>query len=167
MAKKTVKVDLKSAGAEPAAGDVNISYKGTRIAGLSESSTAVLETENTIVPDDIEVEYTKPATVYTRMLTVNGNDNFYWSLRIPCIFTDNEGEKMAIWHSDSSNITVLTGDASTINCIVESVAEPEGSKTHPYNVTGSCVTNYNRTTGKLLLDPNADTFEITIIPTNE
>jgi hypothetical protein len=63
MAKKTVKVDLKSAGAEPAAGDVNISYKGTRIVGLSESSTAILKTENTIVQDDIEVEYTKNAGV--------------------------------------------------------------------------------------------------------
>lgn len=63
MAKKTVKVDLRSAGAEPAAGDVNISYKGTRIAGLTESSTAVLETENTIVQDDIEVEYNKPEPV--------------------------------------------------------------------------------------------------------
>ena len=62
MAKKSVKVGLKSAGAEPASGDVNISYKGSRIAGLSESSTAVLETEDTIVTDDIEVEYTKPAS---------------------------------------------------------------------------------------------------------
>jgi len=60
MAKKTIKVGLKTTGTEPAAGDVNISYKGSRIAGLSESSTAVLETENTIVQDDIEVEYNKP-----------------------------------------------------------------------------------------------------------
>jgi hypothetical protein len=73
MAKKTVKVGLRSAGDEPAAGDVNISYKGARIAGLSESSTAVLETENTIVQDDIEVEYTKPTSevvtipVYTQV----------------------------------------------------------------------------------------------------
>lgn len=61
MAKKTIKVGLRSTGAEPAAGDVNISYKGSRIAGLSDSSTAVLETENTIVTGDIEVEYTKSA----------------------------------------------------------------------------------------------------------
>ena len=65
MAKKTVKVGLKSAGSEPASGDVNISYKGSRIAGLSESCTAVLSTENTIVEDDIEVEYTKPASGIT------------------------------------------------------------------------------------------------------
>lgn len=62
MAKKNVKIGLKSAGAEPAAGDVNISYKGVRIAGLSESTSATLETENTIVEDDIEVEYNKPST---------------------------------------------------------------------------------------------------------
>lgn len=67
MAKKTVKVGLRSAGNEPAAGDVNISYKGSRIAGLSESSTAILETENTIVQDDIEIEYTKPETPTTKV----------------------------------------------------------------------------------------------------
>lgn len=57
MAKK-IKVNIKAA-AEIPSGDVNISYKGSRIAGLNESSTAVLETENTIVEDDIEIEYTK------------------------------------------------------------------------------------------------------------
>lgn len=41
-------------------GDVNISYKNVRIAGLSESTTAVLETKDTICEDDIEIEYTKP-----------------------------------------------------------------------------------------------------------
>ena len=71
MAKK-IKVGLKTTGAEPAAGDVNISYKGSRIAGLSESSTAVLETENTIVQDDIEVEYDRPDTDLNYIpLTVN------------------------------------------------------------------------------------------------
>ncbi len=60
MPKKTVKVGLGSVRDEPAAGDVNISYKGSRIAGLTESSTAILETENTIVEADIRVDYDAP-----------------------------------------------------------------------------------------------------------
>lgn len=162
MAKKKEIKLTRTAGETVESGDVNFSYNNVLIGSLSDTGSAVLKTENTVVKHDIEVEYTKPETNYTRTLTVNGNDKFDWALRIPCIVTSIEGEKIAIWRSEANNITVLTGDASTISCIVESVAGPEGSKTLPYNVTGSCVTNYNRSTGKLLLDPNADTFEITI-----
>lgn len=58
MAKK--KINIKSVTSDVPSGDVNITYKNVRIAGLSESTTAVLETEDTICEDDIEVEYTKP-----------------------------------------------------------------------------------------------------------
>ena len=60
MAKKSVKLGLRS-GSAVESGDVNVTYNGVRIAGLSESTTATLETENTIVEHDIEIEYTKPA----------------------------------------------------------------------------------------------------------
>ena len=60
MAKK--KINIKSVTSDVPSGDVNITYKNVRIAGLSESTTAVLETEDTICEDDIEVEYTKPET---------------------------------------------------------------------------------------------------------
>ena len=59
MAKKSVKLGLRS-GSAVESGDVNVTYNGVRIAGLSESTTATLETENTIVEHDIEIEYTKP-----------------------------------------------------------------------------------------------------------
>ena len=59
MAKK--KINIKSVSTDVESGDVNISYKNVRIAGLSETTTAVLETKDTICEDDIEVEYTKPA----------------------------------------------------------------------------------------------------------
>lgn len=167
MAKKKEIKLTRTAGETVESGDVNFSYNDVLIGSLSDSGSAVLKTENTVVKHDIEVEYTKPQTNYTRTLTVNGNDNFNWLLRIPNIFTSIEGEKTAIWRAIDSNITVLTGDADAISCIVESVAEQEGSKTHPYNVTGGCVTNYNRTMGKLILNPNTSTFEITIVATNE
>ena len=60
MAKKSVKLGLRS-GSAVESGDVNVTYNGVRIAGLSESTTATLETENTIVEHDIEIEYMKPA----------------------------------------------------------------------------------------------------------
>ena len=59
MAKKSVKLGLRS-GSAVESGDVNVTYNGFRIAGLSESTTATLETENTIVEHDIEIEYTRP-----------------------------------------------------------------------------------------------------------
>lgn len=58
MAKK--KIELRSAGSSVESGDVNITYNNVRIAGLSESTSAVLETENTVCKHDIEIEYTKP-----------------------------------------------------------------------------------------------------------
>ena len=61
MAKK--KINIKSVSTDVESGDVNISYKNVRIAGLSESTTAVLETKDTICEDDIEVEYTKPTVI--------------------------------------------------------------------------------------------------------
>ena len=63
MAKK--KINIKSVISDVPSGDVNITYKNVRIAGLSESTTAVLETENTICEDNIEVDYTKPSTAIT------------------------------------------------------------------------------------------------------
>lgn len=58
MAKK--KIELRSAGSSVESGDVNITYNNVRIAGLSESTSAVLETEDTVCKHDIEIEYTKP-----------------------------------------------------------------------------------------------------------
>lgn len=63
MAKK--KINIKSVTSDVPSGDVNITYKNVRIAGLSESTTAVLETEDTICEGDIDVEYTKPSTAIT------------------------------------------------------------------------------------------------------
>lgn len=175
MAKKKVNIEIPRSGAaaEVPSGDVNIVYNDVRIAGLSETVDATLKTGGTVVQHDIEVEYTKPETNYTRTLTINGNDNFDWSLRIPNIFTSVDGEKTAIWKANDTNITVLTGDASVISCIVESVAEPEGSKTHPDNITGDCVISYSKNkvgrhpAGLLILNPNATTFEITIVANNK
>lgn len=74
MAKK--KINIKSVSTDVESGDVNISYKNVRIAGLSESTTAVLETKDTICDDDIEVEYTKQS----------GGDNTMY-----VHFTESEG----------------------------------------------------------------------------
>ena len=59
MAKKSIKVNPNVAADVPS-GDVNITYDGTRIAGISETTTARLETEDTVVKHDIVVDYTKP-----------------------------------------------------------------------------------------------------------
>ncbi len=76
MAKKSIKVNPKSVADVPS-GDVNITYNGTRIAGLSESTSATLETEETLVMHDIEVEYTKPAggTVGNVLAISNNTDD--------------------------------------------------------------------------------------------
>lgn len=74
MAKRSIKVNPKSVADVPS-GDVNITYNGTRIAGLSETTSATLETEETLVMHDIELEYTKPetpSTTHTVTLTRNG-----------------------------------------------------------------------------------------------
>ena len=59
MAKK--KIELRTSGSSVESGDVNITYNNVRIAGLSESTSAVLETEDNVCKHDIEIEYTKPA----------------------------------------------------------------------------------------------------------
>lgn len=89
MAKK-IKVNIKAA-AEVPSGDVNISYKGSRIAGLSESSTAVLETENTIVQDDIEVEYTKTPGLQVLPYSLVNNSSYALNLSVigAILYTDD------------------------------------------------------------------------------
>lgn len=112
MAKKK-EVILKLNGNEAAeptevtSGDVNIFYGRTLIAGLSEDSTARLETENTKVIADIGVEYTKPsggeielpnltvnwsatqplswANMFNPMLSINNNE-ILEALAPPCKF---------------------------------------------------------------------------------
>lgn len=62
MAKKKT-IDLRSVEPTPVpAGDVNIIYNGTRIAGFSEDTEATLKTGGTRVEHDIFVNYTKPET---------------------------------------------------------------------------------------------------------
>ena len=58
--KKTIDIKANPVAVEP--GDVNISYNNVLIGSMSESETAVLQTENTKVLHDIEVEYVKPQT---------------------------------------------------------------------------------------------------------
>lgn len=134
---------------------------------LGDTGTLTLDTEGKNVEHDIVIDYAKPAANYTRMLTVNGNDNLDWHLRIPTLEPFIGGGYIATWEALRADITVLTGDAETVIAIIESTAGAEGSKTHPYNVTGSCVISYQNTTGKLILNTAADTFEITIVATNE
>ena len=57
--KKEIKL-TRTAGETVESGDVNFSYNNVLIGSLSDSGTAVLKTENTVVKHDIEVEYTKP-----------------------------------------------------------------------------------------------------------
>ena len=60
MAKKKT-IDLRSLEPTPVpAGDVNIIYNGTRIAGFSEDTESTLKTGGTRVEHDIAVNYTKP-----------------------------------------------------------------------------------------------------------
>lgn len=147
--------------------DVTIRYNNETIAEMSESGTKVLKTKDTKCEDDIEVEYVKSQTNYTRTLTVNGDDNGDWQLRIPNLVPIIPEGFSADWFGFGSTITVLTGEAENVSAIIESVSGAEGSKTHPYNVTGTCVRKYTNGNGKLILNPNADTFEITIVATNE
>jgi hypothetical protein len=63
----------KTTGLSEGSGNVTISYKGTVLGNLSNSGTAVLETEDTICEGDIGIEYTKPEPeeltipIYTRL----------------------------------------------------------------------------------------------------
>lgn len=65
MAKKKEIKLTRTAGETVESGDVNFSYNNVLIGSLSDSGSAVLKTENTVVKHDIEVEYTKPATGIT------------------------------------------------------------------------------------------------------
>lgn len=60
MAKKKEIKLTRTAGETVESGDVNFSYNNVLIGSLSDSGSAVLKTENTVVKHDIEVEYTKP-----------------------------------------------------------------------------------------------------------
>lgn len=103
-------------------GDVNISYKNVRIAGLSESTTAVLETKDTICEDDIEIEYTKPSIgtvsypVYKALVvsdepgtpvatdfTLTGNAGTIATFSLSDIGLDIESDTIVgIWYTDST-----------------------------------------------------------------
>lgn len=73
MAKKKT-IDLRSVEPTPVpAGDVDIFYNGTRIAGFSEDTDATLKTGGTRVEHDIAVSYTKPENNLPG-LEVNVND---------------------------------------------------------------------------------------------
>ena len=78
MAKK--KIELRTSGSSVESGDVNITYNNVRIAGLSESTSAVLETEDTVCKHDIEIEYNKPSNatvdidVYQVTIDANGEN---------------------------------------------------------------------------------------------
>ncbi len=61
MVKRKI-IDIKAAPAAVEPGDVNISYKGQLIDSISETRTDILATKNTVVQDDIEIEYSKPAS---------------------------------------------------------------------------------------------------------
>jgi hypothetical protein len=73
MAKKKEIKLTRTAGETVESGDVNFSYNDVLIGSLSDSGSAVLKTENTVVKHDIEVEYTKPTAeivtipVYTQI----------------------------------------------------------------------------------------------------
>lgn len=130
MAKK--KINIKSVPTNVESGDVNISYKNVRIAGLSESVTAVLETKDTICEDDIEVEYTKPsggnielpnltvnwsatgqplswANMFNPMLSINNNE-IHEAFAPPCKFSPVYYNGNYIFHlnipSDTDSFTV-------------------------------------------------------------
>ena len=73
MAKK--KINIKSVTADVPSGDVNITYNNVRIAGLSETVEATLETEDTICEHDIVVDYTKSSgsDIFEIVFTVAGD----------------------------------------------------------------------------------------------
>lgn len=109
MAKK--KINIKSVTSDVPSGDVNITYKNVRIAGLSESTTAVLETEDTICEDDIEVEYTKPSLIYhsiTVSSIVTNDFGDYFSTDNP-IFVVNDNIIQHVQFKNRDGITVQYG----------------------------------------------------------
>lgn len=101
MAKKKVNIEIPRSGAldEAPAGDVNISYHGIRIAGLSESTEATLKTGGTVVQHDIEIEYDRPNTDLNYIpLTVNDSSAFgaktYNYLTSTIAYVDRNGKLM-------------------------------------------------------------------------
>lgn len=146
MAKK--KINIKSVATDVESGDVNISYKNVRIAGLSESITAVLETEDTICEDDIEVEYTKPETGIPVGNIANFTNNTSNSISVlPFMSTttiDNTGMtiRAIVISANSSNTSYLISapydlDSQHIGLYVE-------SETDQYVITtGSTVWTYD------------------------
>ena len=82
MAKKK-EIVLRSGAEEVPAGDVNITYEGTRIAGFSEETEATLKTGGTRVLSDIDVSYTGPLPASTaedagKVLTVGSTGAAEW-----------------------------------------------------------------------------------------
>lgn len=83
MAKKK-EIVLRSGAEEVPAGDVNITYEGTRIAGFSEETDATLKTGGTRVLSDIDVSYTGPLPASTaadagKVLTVGETGAAEWA----------------------------------------------------------------------------------------
>lgn len=105
MAKKSVKIGLRS-GTTVESGDVNVTYNGVRIAGLSESTTATLQTENTIVEHDIEIEYTRPEGSGTE-ITFNVYSRSY--------------DADTGLNDDETLVTSVTGDIGTVYLIPFSI----------------------------------------------
>ena len=137
MAKKSVKLGLRS-GSTVESGDVNVTYNGVRIAGLSESTTATLETENTIVEHDIEIEYTKPA---------GGGE----TITVPLYIADSNGDNPAF----IDNITVTVGDTYTYTSTGESNLNRAsiGTDGYPmYKANIPCSVN-EKTITFLIVDP--------------
>lgn len=86
MAKKK-EIVLRSGAEEVPAGDVNITYEGTRIAGFSEETEATLKTGGTRVLSDIDVSYTGPLPASTaedagKVLTVGETGAAEWGENI-------------------------------------------------------------------------------------
>lgn len=111
MAKKKVEIPLRAAGDVPS-GDVNVTYNGVRIAGLSESTSATLKTEMNVVEHDIELEYTKPAgETVGNVLTVSNNTEHEFSIDFSApptvIMNENYGVLSSI-PSGTTNAIVLS-----------------------------------------------------------
>ena len=131
MAKKKEIKLTRTAGETVESGDVNFSYNDVLIGSLSDSGSAVLKTENTVVKHDIEVEYTKPAApslgntlnVTNNSSTIQNVDgsiiynnvyNYFrvssnesQTARIYCVYEDNYIVHLnVIVNADTLNVTV-------------------------------------------------------------
>lgn len=108
MAKK--KIELRTSGSSVESGDVNITYNNVRIAGLSESTSAVLETEDTVCKHDIEIEYTKPESNPTITIPIYTTVGAAEST----LFGSKTGIKGEITEIDLSEDVNNTGDVSYV-----------------------------------------------------